>query len=95
VVSCLYMDDIIIFGNSINLIKEVKDFLFSNFKIKGLGETDVIINIKSLRGGSCGVALVEFHYVTLVQIEGILENNFGESHFAQNYQFKAYFTIQL
>lgn len=33
VVSCLYMDDIIIFGNSINLIKEVKDFLFSNFKI--------------------------------------------------------------
>ena len=63
VVSCLYMDDIIIFGNSINLIKEVKDFLFSNFKIKGLGETDVIINIKPLRGGSCGVALVEFHYV--------------------------------
>ena len=49
---CLYMDDILIFGNNINVIEEVKDFLSSNFKMKDLGEADVIINIKLLRKGN-------------------------------------------
>ena len=37
VILCLYMDDILIFGNNINVIKEVKDFLSSNFEMKDLG----------------------------------------------------------
>jgi hypothetical protein len=33
---CLYGDDILIFENNINVIKEVKDFLSSNFEMKDL-----------------------------------------------------------
>jgi hypothetical protein len=52
VILCLYVDDILIFGNNINVIKEVKDFLSSNIEIKDLGEADVILNIKLVREGN-------------------------------------------
>ena len=67
------MDDILIFGNNINVIKEVKDFLSNNFEMKDLGEADVILNIKLLREGNGGVTLVQSHYV-----EKVL-NRFGYS----------------
>ena len=51
---CLYVDDILIFRNNINVIEEVKGFLSSNFEIKDLRETDVILNIKLLREGIGG-----------------------------------------
>jgi hypothetical protein len=57
VILCLYVDDILIFGSNINMIKEVKDFLSSNFKMKDLGEADVILNIKLLTEGNGGVHL--------------------------------------
>ena len=60
---CLYVDDILIFGNNINVIEEVKDFLSSNFEMKDLGEADIIHNIKLLREGNSGVTLVQSHYV--------------------------------
>jgi hypothetical protein len=64
VILCLYVDDILIFGNNIDVIKEVKDFLSNNFEMKDLGEADVILNIKLLREeGNGGVTLVESHYV--------------------------------
>jgi len=59
VILCLYVDNIRIFGNNINVIKEVKDFLSSNFEMKDLGVVDVIINIKLLRKGNGGVILVQ------------------------------------
>ena len=59
VILCLYVDDILIFGNDINVIKEVKNFLSSNFEMKDLGEADVILNIKLLRKGNGGVILVQ------------------------------------
>ena len=46
VILCLYVDDILIFGTSLNLIKEVKDFLSERFEMKDLWEVDVILNIK-------------------------------------------------
>nr|ABA95860.1 retrotransposon protein, putative, Ty1-copia subclass [Oryza sativa Japonica Group] len=49
VILCLYVDDILIFGTSLNVIEEVKDFLSKSFEIKDLGEADVILNIKLLR----------------------------------------------
>jgi hypothetical protein len=59
VILCLYMDDILIFGNNIDVIKEVKDFLSNNFEMKDLGEADVILNIKLLREkGNGGLTLV-------------------------------------
>ena len=55
------------------MIKEVKDFLSSNFEMKDLGEADVILNIKLLREGNGGVTLVQSHYVEKVV------NRFGYS----------------
>jgi hypothetical protein len=43
VILCLYVDDILIFGTSLNVIKEVKEFLSQNFEMKDLGEADVIL----------------------------------------------------
>ena len=63
VILCLYVDDILIFGTSLDVIKEVKDFLSNNFEMKDLGEAGVILNIKFLREGNGGVTLVQSHYV--------------------------------
>ena len=60
---CLYVDDI---RNNINVIKEVKDFLSSDFEMKDLDEADVILNIKLLREENGGVTLVQSHYVEKV-----------------------------
>jgi hypothetical protein len=46
VILCLYVDDILIFGTSLNVIKEIKEFLSQSFEMKDLGEADVILNIK-------------------------------------------------
>ena len=62
VILCLYVDDILIFGKNINVIKEVKDFLSGNFEMKDMGEANVILNIKLLREGNGGVTLVQSHY---------------------------------
>jgi len=67
VILCLYVDDILIFGNNVDVIKEVKSFLSNNFEMKDLGEADVILNIKLLREeGNGGVTLVQSHYVEKV-----------------------------
>ncbi|WVZ61048.1 hypothetical protein U9M48_010979 [Paspalum notatum var. saurae] len=63
VILCLYVDDILILGTSLNLVKEVKDFLCENFEMKDLGVADVILNIKLLREDDGGITLVQFHYV--------------------------------
>jgi hypothetical protein len=71
---CLYVDDILIFGNNENGIKEVKDFLSNNFEMKELGVADVILNIKLHREeGNGGISLVQNHCV-----EKVL-NHFGYS----------------
>jgi hypothetical protein len=58
VILCLYVDDILIFGTSLDVIKGVKEFLSNNFEMKDLGETDVILNINLVRKGSGGVTLL-------------------------------------
>ncbi|WVZ71230.1 hypothetical protein U9M48_019842 [Paspalum notatum var. saurae] len=63
VILCLYVDDILIFGTNLYVIKEVKDFLSNHFEMKDLGEADIILNIKLLREGNSGVTLVQSHYV--------------------------------
>nr|CAD41297.2 OSJNBa0020J04.2 [Oryza sativa Japonica Group] len=66
VILCLYVDDILIFRTSLNVIEEVKDFLSKSFEMKDLGEADVILNIKLLRGDEGGITLVQSHYVDKV-----------------------------
>jgi hypothetical protein len=66
VILCLYVDDILILGTSLDVIKETKDFLSNNFEMKDLGEADVILNLKLLREGDGGVTLMQSHYVEKV-----------------------------
>jgi hypothetical protein len=72
VILCLYVDDILIFGTSIDVINDVKSFLSQNFDMKDLGEADVILNIKLIKSEN-GIILKQSHYV-----ENIL-NRFGFS----------------
>jgi hypothetical protein len=48
------------------VIKETKEFLSQNFKMKDLGEADVILNIKLVKEGDGGVPLVQSYYVEKV-----------------------------
>jgi hypothetical protein len=66
VILYLYVDDILIFGTSLNVIKEVKDLLSNNFEMKDLREADVILNVKLLREGNSGVSLSQSYYVEKV-----------------------------
>jgi hypothetical protein len=66
VILCMYVDDILILGTSLDVIKKTKDFLSNNFEMKDLGEADVILNIKLLREGDGGITLVQSHYVEKV-----------------------------
>jgi len=43
---CLYVDDILILGSSLDIIKNVKHLLSNNFDIKNLGLEDLILHIK-------------------------------------------------
>jgi hypothetical protein len=66
VILCLYVDETLVLGTSLDVIKETNDFLSNNFEMKDLGEVDVILNIKLLREGTGGVTLVQSHYVEKV-----------------------------
>jgi hypothetical protein len=62
---CLYVDDILIFGTSVDVINEVKTFLCQSFDMKDLGEADVILNIKLIKGEN-EITLTQSHYVEKV-----------------------------
>ena len=65
VILCLYVDDILIFGTSIDEINDVKSFLSQNFDMKDLGEADAILNIKLIKGEN-EITLLQSHYVEKV-----------------------------
>ena len=50
VIICLYVDDMLIFGTSINVINETMNFLTFNFDMKDMGEANVILGIKIVKG---------------------------------------------
>ena len=62
VILCLYVDDILIFGTNIDAINEVMSFLSKSFDMKDLGEADVILNIKLIKGEN-GITLSQSHYM--------------------------------
>ena len=49
VIICLYVDDLLIFGTSLDVVHDAKHFLASNFDMKDLGEANIILGIKILR----------------------------------------------
>jgi len=72
VIICLYVDDMLIFGNTQDQVDETKKFLSSKFAMKDMGEAEVILGIKITRGNN-GISISQSHY-----IEKVLKKfNFG------------------
>ena len=46
VIICLFVDDMLLFGNDMNVVIYTKYFLSSNFDMKDLGEANLILGIK-------------------------------------------------
>jgi hypothetical protein len=65
VILCLYIDDILIFGISLDVINEVKTFLCQSFDMKDMGDVDVILNIKLIKREN-EITLMQSHYVEKV-----------------------------
>jgi hypothetical protein len=61
----LYVDDILIFGISLDVINEVKTFLCQSFNMKDMGEADAILNIELIIGENV-ITLTQSHYVEKV-----------------------------
>ena len=45
----LYVDDILVFGTSMNVVHSTKRFLASKFDMKDMSEASVILDIKIIR----------------------------------------------
>ena len=51
----LYVDDILLAANNINLLVEIKQLLFSHFDMKDLRETSYVLGIQILRDKPSGI----------------------------------------
>lgn len=49
VIICLYVDDMLIIGSNIGMIKSTKKILTNNFDMEDMGVADVILGIKISR----------------------------------------------
>jgi len=56
------LDDMLIFGTSLNILQSTKLFLSANFDMKDLGEVNIILGIKVIRSED-GLMLSQEHYV--------------------------------
>ena len=78
VIICLYVDDMLIFGTDLGQVEKTKAFLSNSFSMKDLGEADVILGIRIVRGKGT-ISLSQSHYVEKV-VKRFNESN--SSHFA-------------
>ena len=62
VIICLYVDDMLIIGSNIEIIKTTKKMLNSEFDMKDMGVADVILGIKIFKTSE-GYTLSQSHYV--------------------------------
>ena len=62
IIVCLYVDDMLILGTNIEIIKSTKRMLSNSFDMKDLGVADVILGIKITRTPD-GISLSQSHYV--------------------------------
>ncbi|KAL0550095.1 hypothetical protein IC582_014593 [Cucumis melo] len=61
VIVCLYVDDMLILGSNINIIKTTKQMLANKFEMKDMGVADVILGIKISKTPQ-GLMLSQSHY---------------------------------
>ena len=62
VIICLYVDDPLIFGPNMDIIKAAKMLLKNNFDMKDLGEANVILYMKISRTSN-GIFVDQSHYI--------------------------------
>ena len=62
IIICLYVDDMLILGTNIEIIKSTKRMLSNSFDMKDLRAADVTLEIKITRTPD-GINLSESHYV--------------------------------
>jgi hypothetical protein len=63
----LYVDDILLIGNVVKMLKSVKEYLNSNFSMKDMGEAAYVLRIKIYRDRSrCLLALSQITYLDKV-----------------------------
>jgi len=55
VIICLYVDDLLIFGTSHNIVRDTKCFLTSKFDMKVSVGANAILGIKILKDNDCNV----------------------------------------
>ena len=67
---CLYVDDMLIFGTNMKLMKDTKLFLSSHFKMKDLGEAYIILGVK-IRKNENSLSLSQSHYVEKILMKFI------------------------
>ena len=77
IIVCLYVDDMLIFGTNIEVIKSTKRMLSNNFDMKKLRVADVILEIKITRKPN-GISLSQSHYVNKM-IERFKEHRMKEN----------------
>ncbi|KAL0541540.1 hypothetical protein IC582_021592 [Cucumis melo] len=65
VIVCLYVDDMLIIGSNINIIKTTKQMLANKFEMKDMGVADVILGIKISKIPQ-GLMLSQSHYVDTI-----------------------------
>ena len=65
IVLCLYVDDILLFGNTLRIVNETKLFLSGKFEMKDMGEAKVILGL-TLNKSTSGIAISQSHYVEKV-----------------------------
>ncbi|GJY95278.1 retrotransposon protein, putative, ty1-copia subclass [Tanacetum coccineum] len=79
-----YVDDILLMGNSVTMLQEVKSWLFKCFSIKDLGEAAYILGIKIIHDRSKWlIALSQSAYLEKILKKFRMENS-KKSHFQQN-----------
>ena len=62
IIICFYVNDMLIFGISLEQVEMTKEFLSSSFSMKDLGEADVILGIKIIKHNT-GLMLNQSHYI--------------------------------
>ena len=60
--TCLYVDNMLIFGTSLNIVKSTKLFLSTNFDMKNMGEINMILKVKVIRSEDC-IIMSQKYYV--------------------------------
>ncbi|GJU71646.1 reverse transcriptase domain-containing protein, partial [Tanacetum coccineum] len=72
----LYVDDILLMGNSVTMLQEVKSWLYKCFSMKDLGESTYILGIKTIRDRSKWlIALSQSAYLEKILNKFRMENS--------------------